>query len=317
MIVDELQAQDISEVSSIFHRILFAVDFSPASHRALYAGMSFAGRDAKVALLHVITADWRYEMLEHPPELSLEEADAKEQLQNWADHFGATRTIEQILVKGEHVAKEIATLADNSKADLLVMGTHGRAGLKKLALGSIAEEVLRIAPCPVITIGPNVKATEPEEHLALHTILFATDFGYGSAKALPLVFDLAKQNSSRLIVLHFLPPMPATSSLSAYAPATAGADELRTWQSTARSRSLRQLKSWLPKVEELQHEPECIVGTEFLPEGLLTAANQHAADLIVMGANRRGSARMAAHIPWTTIHEVVRQAPCPVLTVAE
>ncbi len=58
------------------------------------------------------------------------------------------------------------------------------------------------------------------------------------------------------------------------------------------------------------------VRTDFLPEGMLTASAKFKVDLIVMGANRTVSAKAAAHIPWSAVHEVVRYAPCPVLTVA-
>ena len=57
------------------------------------------------------------------------------------------------------------------------------------------------------------------------------------------------------------------------------------------------------------------MATDFLPEGILTAAEQHDADLIVMGANRADSARIASHIPWAVTYHVIAEAKCPVLTV--
>jgi nucleotide-binding universal stress UspA family protein len=91
---------------------------------------------------------------------------------------------------------------------------------------------------------------------------------------------------------------------------------LGQWKASCRNRAIRELKQWLPRETGLTQEPEFIVGTEFLPEGLLTAAQDTRAGLIVMGANHTNSARVTAHIPWTAVHEVVRYAPCPVLTVA-
>ncbi len=111
--------------------------------------------------------------------------------------------------------------------------------------------------------------------------------------------------------------MPATSaSLSAYAPATAAADELEEWEGTYRKRALAQLRECLPADTGLKQEPEFVVGTDFLAEGILTAGSKFKVDLIVMGANRTASAKVAAHIPWAAVHEVVRNATCPVLTVA-
>jgi nucleotide-binding universal stress UspA family protein len=149
-------------------------------------------------------------------------------------------------------------------------------------------------------------------------ILFATDFGKAAAKALPLALSLAQAHGAKLTLLHLLPAMPAsTGSLSAFAPPGAAADELLEWEKAASKQSLRRLKECLPHGMELADEPEFAVGTDFLPEGILQAAAERQVDLIVMGANRALSARAAAHFPWALVHEVVREAPCPVLTVTE
>ncbi len=207
----------------------------------------------------------------------------------------------------------VSTIAE-SETDLLVIGTRGRGGFSKLALGSVAEELLRTAPCPVLTIGPNATVAATQK---FNSILFATSFGKGSAKALPLALMLANANHARLILLHMMAPMPATSAnLSSYAPASSAADELVAWEGSSRKRSLQQLKDCLPFENGLDREPEYVVGTDFLPEGILTAAGKFDVDLIVMGANRKGSARVAAHFPWTAVHEIICGARCPVLTVA-
>jgi nucleotide-binding universal stress UspA family protein len=66
----------------------------------------------------------------------------------------------------------------------------------------------------------------------------------------------------------------------------------------------------------LDPEPKYVVGIDLLPEGILSAASQFNADLIVMGANRKTSGRVAAHLPWTAVHHVIHDALCPVLTVS-
>jgi nucleotide-binding universal stress UspA family protein len=113
-----------------------------------------------------------------------------------------------------------------------------------------------------------------------------------------------------------IPPIPSSSaSLSAYAPATAAANEVEEWEGTSRKRALQQMKECLPAETGLVQEPKYVVGSDFLTEGILTASAKFNVDLIVMGANRAASAKVAAHIPWAAVHEVVRNAPCPVLTV--
>ena len=225
MIVDQLQTQDLEQAAPVFRRILFATDCSPASERALCVVLPLAADNTQLVLVHVSNVDWRYEMLENPPELDLEQADAKRQFENWIARIGLERKFEKILVQERPVAQAIVATAARNGADLLVMGTHGRGGWQKLTLGSVAEEVLRLSPCPVVTVGPKANALASGQKPALHTILFATDFGRGSAKALPLVLALARRYHSKIILLHFTPPMPATStSLSAYAPPTADND---------------------------------------------------------------------------------------------
>lgn len=314
MTVQELTTNETAKSVPVFHRILVAIDFSEVSERALRIATQMAPGAPHFAAVHVLNSDWRYEMLECPPEIDLETIDAQEHLSALAAGVAQQRDVETILVKHGPVAQVLSAAASNSGADLIVIGTRGRGGLTKLALGSVAEELLRIAPCPVMTIGPEVKASG---NLRLETILMATDFGQGSTKALPLVLALAARHQSRLILLHMFSPIPASSSnLTAYAPATAVADEVGLWQASCRNRAIRELKQWLPPDTGLSQEPEFIVGTDFLPEGVLTTAHNTSAGLIVMGANHVNSARVTSHIPWTAVHEVIRYAPCPVLTVS-
>ncbi len=315
MIAEERKTQNVSQSTSVFRRILVPVDFSYPSRRALGVATSLAPADAQISVAHVMNADWRYEMLENPPELDLERHDAKDKLYSLVGEFDQERKIESILVRHGPIAQAILALAGEEAADLIVVGTHGRGGLSKLALGSVAEELLRISPFPVMTVGPKSETTPGSP--PFQRILFATDFGKGSTTALPLVLAMAAHYKAKLILMHMISPMPATSdSLAAYAPASAAAEELQCWETTSRNRTFLEFKKWLPSKTGLAEEPEYIVGAEFLQEAILEAAHTRQIDLIVMGANRTNAARIAAHIPWTAVHEVVCEAPCPVLTVA-
>jgi nucleotide-binding universal stress UspA family protein len=178
----------------------------------------------------------------------------------------------------------------------------------------VAEELLRVVPCPVMTIGP--QAAFATATTGFHRILFATDFGKGSAKALPLALALARAPQTQLIMLHMISPVPSSSaSLSAYAPATAAADEVEELEDTCRMRAIQRLKECLPADAGLAQKPTFVVGTDFLAEGILTASAKYNVDVIVMGANRMSS-KIAAHIPWSAVHDVTRDARCPVLTLA-
>jgi nucleotide-binding universal stress UspA family protein len=316
MSVAEVSLTEVPSKANLFHHILVATDFSKPSERAFSEALVIAKEnDAQIALVHVVRADWRYQMLENPGEIDLEEADAKARMRTFTNTCSPDREITSTLIRRGPTAQSVAAAAAQMGCDLLVIGTRGRGGLSKLALGSTAEELLRISPCPVMTVGPRAEITPAKN--AFQTIVFATDFGKGSCAALKVAISLAQKRRAKLVLLHMATPMPVTStSLSAYAPAGAAAEDVLEWQSSSRMKSLRQLKECLPCGIHLEQEPEFVTGTDLCPEGVLTAAERYRADLIVMGANRPMSAKMMAHIPWTAVHEVVRNSPCPVLTMA-
>jgi nucleotide-binding universal stress UspA family protein len=318
MSVAELSRPLESKTTSAFRHILVAVDFSEASRRALCDAMALAAEsNARLSVIHVLHPDRKHAPLETLSEIDPERVAAEKRIKALVSGMASEQNINKVLAKRGPVSQQVASFIEQEGIDLLVIGTRGRGGLQKLALGSVAEELLRVAPCPVMTIGPRADIAAITHGAGFHTILFATDFGSGSVKALPLTLALARTTEAHLILLHMIPPMPASSgSLAAYAPATAAADEVRYWEETSRNRALKQLRGCLPADPGLKYEPEYIVGTNFLAEGLLTAVDRLKVDLIVMGANHAASARTASHIPWSAIHEVLRNAPCPVLTVA-
>lgn len=315
MAVADTTVHNLPQKTCPFRHVLAATDFSEPSRRALSSALVIAAKnDSRLSVVHVVHADWRYEMLDNPPELDLEQRDEQQRLQEFVNQLHPDRAIDAILIKSGPIAKTVVSAVADLGADLLVIGTHGRGRFAKLALGSVAEELLRIAPCPVMTIGPKA-AIAPGAWF--RTILFATDFGKGSTKAMPLAVELARTHGAKLLLLHMLAPIPTPStSLSAFAPSTAAADEVQEWERSSRARCVHELRTCLPRDSGLEQEPDYVVGTEFLPEGILIAAEKYKVDLIIMGATHRRSPKVAAHLPWTAVHEVVRSVSCPVLTVA-
>ncbi len=131
-------------------RILVATDFSRCSLNALgHAEVLAPKLGAELLLLHV----------EAVPVAGSEMADvthaaAERELARTADelrnHHLHVRTFLQMGAPDE----EILSTAEAERASLIVMGTHGRRGVARVLLGSVAEQVLRSAPCPVLTVGP-------------------------------------------------------------------------------------------------------------------------------------------------------------------
>lgn len=141
-----------------FERILVPVDFAPHSAQALRVGCDVAAHySASVTLAHVHEpVDYALPegyVLYTPDQLSRITAELENRLRasrEEAEALGVGR-VDARLLRGS-AAVEIVELARSAGFDLIVMGTHGRTGLKHVLMGSVAERVLRTAPCPVLTV---------------------------------------------------------------------------------------------------------------------------------------------------------------------
>ncbi|MFY0527042.1 universal stress protein [Archangium gephyra] len=141
---------------SKIQRILVPVDFSETSKRALeYADLFVKSFDAKLDVLHVwrpseYAGDEMVVLTRSEPELTL-----STYLRNHADQQ-LTAFLENVphakrMLEAGDPAHVIAKVAGEGGYDLIIMGTHGRTGLSHMMMGSVAEKVVRLAPCPVLT----------------------------------------------------------------------------------------------------------------------------------------------------------------------
>lgn len=149
---------------SCFQRIICAVDFSDASHRALGVAARLVRESrAGLTVLHVqesgaVAAGAPFA----PPGHAHAEASAAE-LAAWKDEAEQlSGSVVSTVVLGAPAAQAIAGFARDVRADLVVVGSHGRTGVRRLVLGSVAEEVARIAPCPVLLVPPQRPEGEAE-----------------------------------------------------------------------------------------------------------------------------------------------------------
>ena len=139
-------------------KICCPIDFSDTSRVALEEAAELARRyEAEIALLHVFeppaaTSD----LMVTPPEMFEQTAkDLERKLELWraeAERRGA-KAVRALVVTGA-AATEVVRFAREGGYDLVVMGTHGRRGLRHLVLGSVAERVVREAPCAVLVVRP-------------------------------------------------------------------------------------------------------------------------------------------------------------------
>jgi nucleotide-binding universal stress UspA family protein len=144
-------------------KILFATDFSPNSAAALEVATALAKeRQAELLIAYVEPPPVVYggeEMMTHIAEFDTAQARQRLEEVRPADFNVKVR---HVLMVGPP-ARELAGLAEREGVELLVIGTHGRTGLARLLLGSVAEAVMRAAPCPVLTVKPTVVKPEAKE----------------------------------------------------------------------------------------------------------------------------------------------------------
>jgi nucleotide-binding universal stress UspA family protein len=280
-----------------FKNILLPTDFTNASVVALAYARAFAkDYGSKIFVTHALTPTPPiFVPLEPiPVDLDAEWHDAQDRLDKFLrlDLLKETKH-EGILERGE-IWNVLDDVVRRHSIDLIVLGTHGKHGLKKLFLGSATEQIFRQANCPVLTVGPGVAAAGDE--VVFQHIVFATDFSAGSLKALPYALSLAEENQAHLTLLHVMPLVPMQHQESV-------------------SGSVKQrLQGLIPPEAEDWCHPAPVVNFEFPAEGILDVAEAHNADLIVMGVHK-GAPRASAHLPWAIAYEVISHAHCPVLTV--
>ena len=288
----------------VLKNILFATDFSPCSNAALPYALSVGRRyGATLHAAHVRSTHG--EMLMMSPECwpaLIDEEDAK--VESYLDQLEKElRDVpHDVLTANGDVPIAITQIIEKYKIDLLVLGTHGRAGVGKFFTGSIAEEVFRRASCPVLSIGPHVTA-KPSQEIQFQHILFATDFSKDSLAALSYAVSFAEEDQSQLALLHVVEP-----------PAVGFADPHEV-----QAKMKQRLEALVPPDAQLWCKAEPLVefGLEFGPAALriLEVAKERAADLIVLGAHPPiGKLGLATHLASTTA-QILTQATCPVLTV--
>ena len=291
-----------------FKQILLATDFSEVSQTALAFATAIAKlHSSKLNVVHVLAPEPRAFIAMEP--MPVAEQDQRERAQLAMNKFESTVSLvnvehEEIVAHGE-VWAALDEIIHERAIDVLILGTHGRGGLRKLLLGSVAEELFRLVECPVLTIGPEVGAERATR--ALRTVLFATDFKQASLKALPYAVAIAKESNAKLILLHLLPIKVGVGIGPYWIPEGNVLDT----EDNVRAEALEHLHKLVPADVDLVPAPEFLVTYDFLPDGIL----KYDVDLIVMGVNHAAFPRTAAHLPWVAAHEVIGNSRCPVLTV--
>jgi nucleotide-binding universal stress UspA family protein len=308
----ELLQEKINTVVSL-KNILFATDFSEVSEAALpYPAALSLRYGGMVHVAHVL------------PEINLLRPSAIDPVTIGSiyenAHSEAQEKMQELslrlrgfphrtYVRHGKVSEVLSELTYEKEIDLLVAGTHGRTGVGKLLMGSVAEELFRTATCPVFTVGPKVPrlSKRPQSrtnenieptNVEFRHILCATDFTPQSLAAVSYAFSLAREFRAQLILLHVI-------------------EEYRERlheRPGPIDAALRKLEELEPEDADLRWAPEPMVEFGLPAVRILQMAMERNTDLIVLGT-RSSNIEAATHLPWATAHKVVAVANCPVLTV--
>ncbi len=279
-------------------KILLPVDFSERSTGAARYARALAGHfGAELILLHVVT----------PPELEMGAADVSgsmsdelyrgmgEQAAAELSAFESANlrecAVRRVLLHG-NPAGRIVELAHSEKVDAIIMPTHGFGVFRRFVLGSNTARVLHDAECPVWT-GVHMERPTPTGPVEFKSVLAGLDLGPQSPKALRWAAALAREYGAKLTVYH----------ATACCPETGG-------------RKLDMRKSAEAELRKLQQtvdvEFELLTGSGEPSLLLCDAAIRAKADVLVIG---RGSASGVYGRLRTNAYAIIRQSPCPVVSV--
>jgi nucleotide-binding universal stress UspA family protein len=285
--------------------LLYATDFSEPSESALPFALALARRyDATIHALHILTpnsfASGSFALAGVAFEAETEAALAS--MRELESRLAGVQH-KVVLERAVDVWAGVEQAIRDCTVDLIVLGTHGRTGAQRFLLGSVAEEIFRHSPVPVLTVGPAVR-TSAHHGGRFHRILFATDHTPASLAAAPYAVSLAENNQARLVLLHVAPPIEP------------GKIDRNSELSVAEM--IQRLYETVPSQAQLSIPPEVAIEYGRPAQKIIEAAAERSADLIVLGVRTaHGHLPSATHVERATAHEVVAHASCPVLTVRE
>ena len=287
------------------NRILVPTDFSNCSNDALLQAVALAKvHDARLDVLHVL-ADvddpLRVESYGEQQEdvtLDVLRAEADTQMHAVLSSLPVdTVAVRRVQAVGDP-CEAILNHAEAETIDLIVLGTHGRKGVSRWVLGSVAEMVVRKAACSVLVVRQKRQRTTD-----LRRIGVAIDLSEQSRPVLEQAIGLARENGARLDVLHVIEPFAVPVSLTGIATLSDLVPDIED--------KIRERIHWMMDAAVKTPFPYELVIQEGHPVHVLTEyAENNRLDLIVMGTH--GNTGLTRFLLGSVAERVLRYAPCPV-----
>lgn len=286
-------------------RIIVPIDFSTLSGPTVESAAFMAlPDDAIVHLLHVVHLPFfltAYDL--NVPESVWEEMrkETRERM------YESSLTLEEaglsevdlIVRESTQPAEAIAEAVRELGADLVVMATHGRRGLKHAFLGSVTEKTIRTSPCPVLAVKGDGLAKGK-----LQRILFPTDFSPHSRHAMALACGLARRYGAHIDVLHVVEDRSIYTVL--------GSTEAVAYEHRARAMAGERLEETINEMGRSNQDMESHLRKGIAADVIVDEARRLESDLIVMGSH--GYSGLAHAMIGSVTERTLRLAPCSVLT---
>lgn len=289
--------------------ILVPRDYSECSEQALTYALDLSLRTG--AAIHTVFAEVLHaETKQPPPDTRREREELLERLRalNTSQTFikdPVEIEISSVVVRDIAPAPAILSYSDEHDIDMIVMGTHGRRGLRRLLLGSVTEEVVRLSTCPVYTI--RCREDQEELHIPARVLLVPVDFSSRSMEALRHAKELALLYDAEIVLLHIIEDRlhPAFYNMGVFS--------VYDVQPDIEEKARLHIKEF----NEKAGLPEVRVSYEVRPghaaDGIIRYAKEHNVDQIIMATH--GLTGLEHFLIGSVAEKVVRGAPCPVLTI--
>ena len=288
--------------------VLCPTDFSECSRHALDHAAAIAGwYDARLTVLHVVP---NTPVMDLPPVVMDQSARARimADLERFAGGLPSTLRLDLRVQEAPDISAEILAQASALRADLLVLGSHGRSGFQRWLLGSVTEKLVRRAPCTTMVVPHRAPDTPPGTPVQFRNILCPVDFSDASVRALEHALSMAEEADARLTLLHVIEVPPEL--LEHAAMVEIDVDRIRA---AAEAESLRRLRALVPEQTKTYCTVETAVREGAAYRAILKRASETRVDLIVMGVHGRGAVDLRVFGSNTV--RAIRGAACPVLIV--
>jgi nucleotide-binding universal stress UspA family protein len=288
--------------------ILFPTDFSDRANMALNHAVRLADAfNARLRILHATDEPEFGELDDHEPLRAQIRREAQRLMRDLRSDPALERLDAEIqIVESGRPGPAIVAAAEEGGADLIVMGTHGRRGVPRALMGSVTEEVIRAAPCPVLA----VRQRAPRHEAGLFSrVLVPMDFPEeGAARHLPIAMEIARRSDGTLDLLHVVEDIILPGVYGAFAnplPATMY-PEVETRVTDEMRRAVLEAPGG--------DVPFQVHVTNGRPgNAIVDFATAHHSDLIVVASH--GRTGFDRFVLGSVSESVVRHAPCPVLVV--